>query len=63
MKSTPAILPKNMKILKNLGEHILLARLRRKLLSARDLAEKLFIISNKAALRSPLGAICKYSLC
>jgi transcriptional regulator with XRE-family HTH domain len=39
MKSTPAILPKNMKILKNLGEHILLARLRRKL-SAEQIAER-----------------------
>ena len=39
MKSTPAILPKNLKILKNLGEHILLARLRRKL-SAEQIAER-----------------------
>jgi len=31
MKASPAILPKNLKILKNLGEHIQLARLRRRL--------------------------------
>ena len=31
MKTAPAILPKNLKILKDLGEHIQLARLRRKL--------------------------------
>jgi len=39
MKKAPAILPKNMKILKDLGEHIQLARLRRKL-SAEQIAER-----------------------
>lgn len=39
MKKAPAILPKNLKILKNLGEQIQLARLRRKL-SAEQLAER-----------------------
>jgi transcriptional regulator with XRE-family HTH domain len=39
MKSTPAILPKNLKILKALGEHIHLARLRRRL-SAEQIAER-----------------------
>ena len=39
MKLTPAILPKNLKILKDLGEHIQLARLRRKL-SAEQIAER-----------------------
>ena len=38
MKTAPAILPKNLKILKDLGEHIQLARLRRKL-SAEQIAE------------------------
>lgn len=39
MKSLPAILPKNLKLLKQLGEHIQLARLRRKL-SADQVAER-----------------------
>lgn len=39
MKSAPAILPKNLKILKELGEHIQLARLRRRL-SADQVAER-----------------------
>jgi transcriptional regulator with XRE-family HTH domain len=39
MKTAPAILPKNLKILKDLGEHIQLARLRRKL-SADQIAER-----------------------
>lgn len=39
MKSTPAILPKNMRILKDLGERILLARLRRRL-SAEQIADR-----------------------
>ena len=39
MKSTPAILPKNLKILKELGEQIQLARLRRKF-SAEQVAER-----------------------
>jgi len=39
MKSAPAILPKNLKILKGLGEHIQLARLRRRL-SADQVAER-----------------------
>lgn len=39
MKTTPAILPKNLKILKDLGEHLQLARLRRKL-SAEQMAER-----------------------
>jgi transcriptional regulator with XRE-family HTH domain len=39
MKSAPAILPKNLRILKELGEHIQLARLRRRL-SADQVAER-----------------------
>jgi transcriptional regulator with XRE-family HTH domain len=39
MKTAPALLPKNLKILKDLGEHIQLARLRRKL-SAEQIAER-----------------------
>jgi transcriptional regulator with XRE-family HTH domain len=39
MKTAPSILPKNLKILKDLGEHIQLARLRRKL-SAEQIAER-----------------------
>jgi len=39
MKTAPAILPRNLKILKQLGEHIQLARLRRKL-SAEQIAER-----------------------
>lgn len=39
MKTAPAILPKNQKILKQLGEHIQLARLRRRL-SAEQVAER-----------------------
>jgi transcriptional regulator with XRE-family HTH domain len=39
MKSAPAILPKNLKILTELGEHIQLARLRRRL-SAEQIAER-----------------------
>ena len=39
MKESAVILPKNLKILKDLGEHILLARLRRKL-SAEQIAER-----------------------
>jgi transcriptional regulator with XRE-family HTH domain len=39
MKTTPAILPKNLKILKELGAHLQLARLRRKL-SAEQIAER-----------------------
>jgi transcriptional regulator with XRE-family HTH domain len=39
MKSAPAILPKNLKVLKDLGEHIQLARLRRKL-SSEQVAER-----------------------
>ena len=39
MKSTPAILPKNIKILQNLGEQIHLARLRRSL-SSEQMAER-----------------------
>lgn len=38
MKTSPAILPKNLKILNDLGEHIQLARVRRKL-SAEQIAE------------------------
>jgi len=39
MKSAPAILPKNLRILKDLGDHIQLARLRRRL-SADQVAER-----------------------
>jgi transcriptional regulator with XRE-family HTH domain len=39
MKNTPTLLPKNLKILKELGENIKLARLRRKL-SAEQVAER-----------------------
>jgi transcriptional regulator with XRE-family HTH domain len=39
MKNTPTILPKNIKILKELGEQIQLARLRRKF-SAEQIAER-----------------------
>jgi len=39
MKSAPAILPKNLKLLQELGEHIQLARLRRRL-SADQVAER-----------------------
>ena len=39
MKTTPAILPKNLKILMELGEQIQLARLRRRL-SAEQIAER-----------------------
>jgi transcriptional regulator with XRE-family HTH domain len=39
MKTAPVILPKNLKILEALGEHIQLARLRRKL-SAEQIAER-----------------------
>ena len=39
MKIAPAILPKNLSILKDLGEHFQLARLRRKL-SAEQIAER-----------------------
>jgi len=39
MKKAPAILPKNLKVLKELGEHIQLARLRRKF-SAEQVAER-----------------------
>ena len=39
MKKAVAILPKNLKILKELGEHLQLARLRRKL-SAEQIAER-----------------------
>lgn len=39
MKEAPTILPKNLKILKELGEHIQLARLRRKL-SAEQIHER-----------------------
>lgn len=39
MKNTPVLLPKNLKILKDLGEQIQLARLRRKL-SAEQIAER-----------------------
>ena len=39
MKSTPILLPKNLKILKELGEQIQLARLRRKF-SAEQIAER-----------------------
>ncbi|MFN4854638.1 MAG: helix-turn-helix domain-containing protein [Bacteroidota bacterium] len=39
MKTAPAILPKNLKILKELGAHLQLARLRRKL-SAEQIAER-----------------------
>lgn len=39
MKNTPILLPKNLKILKDLGEHIQLARLRRKF-SAEQIAER-----------------------
>ena len=39
MKTAPAILPKNLKILNILGEHIQLARLRRKF-SAEQVAER-----------------------
>jgi transcriptional regulator with XRE-family HTH domain len=38
-KTAPIILPKNLKILQNLGEHIQLARLRRKF-SAEQVAER-----------------------
>ncbi|MBI2284782.1 MAG: helix-turn-helix domain-containing protein [Bacteroidetes bacterium] len=39
MKTAPAILPKNLKILKELGAHIQMARLRRRL-SAEQVAER-----------------------
>lgn len=39
MKTAPAILPKNLKILKELGENIKLARLRRKI-SSKQMAER-----------------------
>jgi len=39
MKNTPILLPKNIKILKELGEQIQLARLRRKF-SAAQIAER-----------------------
>ena len=39
MKTAPAILPKNLKILKELGENIKLARLRRKI-SSEQMAER-----------------------
>ncbi len=39
MKTSPAILPKNLKVLKELGEHIQLGRLRRKF-SAEQVAER-----------------------
>lgn len=39
MKTAPAILPKNLKILKDLGAHIQMARLRRRL-SAEQVAER-----------------------
>jgi len=39
MKTSPPILPKNLKVLKVLGEHIQLARLRRKF-SAEQVAER-----------------------
>ena len=39
MKTNPAILPKNLNILRDFGEHIQLARLRRKL-SAEQIAER-----------------------
>ena len=39
MKTSPAILPKNLKVLKVLAEHIQLARLRRKF-SAEQVAER-----------------------
>lgn len=39
MKSAPVILPKNLKVLEELGEHIQLARLRRKF-SAEQVAER-----------------------
>ncbi len=39
MKSAPPILPKNLKVLKDLGEHIQLARFRRKL-SSEQVAER-----------------------
>lgn len=39
MKTSPAILPKNLKILKELGENIKLARLRRKI-SSEQMAER-----------------------
>lgn len=45
MKSAPAILPKNLKILTELGEHIQLARLRRRL-SAEQIAERTGISRN-----------------
>ncbi len=47
MKGTPAILPKNLKILKELGEQIQLARLRRKLQDAG------FVLTNKGWRLSP----------
>lgn len=39
MKTAPAILPKNLQVLKEMGEHIQLARLRRRL-SAEQVAER-----------------------
>jgi len=39
MKTSPAILPKNLKILKELGENIKLARLRRRI-SSEQMAER-----------------------
>jgi transcriptional regulator with XRE-family HTH domain len=39
MKTAPAILPKNLKVLKELGEHVQLARLRRKF-SAEQVSER-----------------------
>ena len=64
MKTAPAILPKNLKILKDLGEHLQLARLRRKL-SAEQIAERtglgrktIYNIEQGSPLW-PLEAICK----
>lgn len=64
MKTAPAILSKNLKILKEIGEHTQLARLRRKL-STEQIAErtgqvgKPFIIYNKLDLLVLLETICK----
>ena len=62
MKTAPAILPKNLKVLNVLGEHIQLARLRRKF-SAEQVAERAGI-SRKTVYNIdqgiPTGAIGSY---
>lgn len=64
MKTAPAILPKNLKILKELGENIKLARLRRRI-SSEQMAErtgtsrKRFTTLSKEVRPFPLAASCK----